>query len=95
MNKIVFAIFLVGFWLFLPIGMLLLGVSGYDSLQSDDIDVEQPTGILGIGKVLIDGLKMFFNMLIFNIPNVHEYIVYFVRFLQFLSVIVIIFLVAD
>ena len=94
MNKIIVAIFLVGFWLFLPVGMQLLGVSGYDSISTMD-EVEQPTGILGIGATLIDGLGLYFNLLIFNIPNVHEYIVYFVRLLQFMSLILIIFLVAD
>jgi len=84
MNKIVLGLFLIGFWLFLPIGMIAMNVTGYDSIENNP-KLEQRTGLFGIIDMLLDGVKIYFNMLVFNIPNVHEYIIYIVRFLQFAS----------
>lgn len=74
-GKIALALFLVGFWLFLPIGFLLFDIAGNDIIT----ERTQDTGPI----VFWDYISVYFSLLTFNIAGVSVYIKYIIWFLQF------------
>lgn len=77
------ALVLLGFWLFLPLGMMLMGVGGYSFVDGDVVTTE--TGIT------VSILNVYFRLLFFEIPSMNIFIRYFVRFLQFATAVAIVF----
>ena len=76
MDKTTIAVFIIAFWLFLPIPMMMFNIGGFDIYEN-----ESPNGINPI-----DWLTIYFKLLVFSIPSANIYIVFFVRFLQAMTI---------
>jgi hypothetical protein len=74
MGKILLALFLIGFWLFLPMGLMLFDVAGFDQVDTYPED----KGNLNFWAYI----EAYFKILTFNIAGVNVYIKYFIHFLQ-------------
>lgn len=88
-TRVVLAMFIVGFWLFLPIGLMLFDVAGFDQLDRPEVD-EPETGLAGFFQWagnIVQILGIYFQLLVFNIPGVNVFIRFIVVFLQILSAI--------
>lgn len=86
MGKIVLALFLVAFWLFLPIPMMVIGVGGFDTIEDVYVNVPDDNPNLGFfqwAKPITQLFTTYFKLLVFEIPGLQIYVRYFIRFLQF------------
>lgn len=77
LNKELIAFFLIGFWLFLPIPLMLFGVGGYNTV--DSVNAGATWGIM-------DYIGIYFKLLVFSIPDAPLILKYFVHFLQIMTV---------
>lgn len=90
-GKITIAILVVAFWLFLPVGLMLFDVAGFDYLEfSNNIEQPKDTGVIGFfswATPIIQIINIYFQTLIFNIPNLHIMFRLIINMMQIISLI--------
>lgn len=84
MKVVTFLVFILAFWIFLPIPLMFFNVGGFNVLEFNN-----PSKSVNFW----DYIGVYFDLLIFNIPGANIFIVYFIRMLQFLTVLFIILLI--
>lgn len=82
MNKIVVALFIIGFWIFLPIPMMLLDVGGYEVVDLSEAEDTGEIGFINFLGTLGNIFKTYWNLFFFNIPTSNVYIQYFLLFIK-------------
>ena len=82
MGKMTLLLFVVGFWLFLPIPFMLMNIGEYQLIDTEEIDgIEEPNAVN-----IWDVLKIYWRVLFFTIPNANIYIQYILLFFKVASV---------
>lgn len=86
-TKYALALFLIGFWLFLPVPMMLFGVGGFEEVTQNvpeniDNPAETGLGFFAWLKPITQGISLFFNLLVFNIVGIDPILARFINFLQ-------------
>lgn len=90
MNKIVLVVFLIGFWLFLPIPMIYMNIGNYDYLRENDLsdldkyENERPSFLNFLNEIGYM-VGIYLKLLFFTIPNAPALINYFLLFLKSLT----------
>lgn len=88
-NKLYLAMFLILFWFLLPFPMQKFGLGGVSEIP--DREIEQPKNAIDYFGVVWDSIKVYFSLLVFNIPNVNDYIRYFINALQISTFVLLIY----
>ena len=89
MDKIGLALLVIGFWLFLPIPMGLLGVGGYSYVSESTLDVANQNAELNLVNFITEMGKLFkvyFALIFFTIPQAPIYVNFFLLFFKSASV---------
>lgn len=79
-DKTSIAVFLIAFWLFLPLPMMLFNVGEFR-----EITIDESTNEI---SVLSSVPATYFDLLIFNIPNANFWLLRFINFLQLMTLLV-------
>lgn len=98
MSRVILAIFVIGFWLFLPLPLMYLDVGGFSEVDKSDLatiqtpNVGKLTFLFDLIQPFVVFIKMYFKLLVFSIPTVSIGIRYFFNFIQILSMIFLAFM---
>lgn len=91
MSKLKYSAFILGFWLLLPLGMAIMGIGGFDSLELN-VPSEPPrnivVGFFQWANSILDILGMYFRLFVFSIAGIPLVLQWGLRFMQLLSLII-------
>ncbi len=93
-TRVTLALFIIGFWVFLPISLQWLGITGFSIVAPPIIEEPDESG-LGFFEWLrpiTQSVSIYFKILTFNIPDIFPLLRYFLNFLQLATVTFILFM---
>lgn len=93
MNKVILALFLIGFWLFLPIPFMLLNVDGYEELDITEAEDTEEIGFLNFLGTMGNLFGIYWKLFFMSFPTVSSYINYFLLFLKVATITLAIFMI--
>lgn len=82
MNKIVLGLFIVGFWLFLPIPFMIMDIGEYQAIDLEEAEETEDIGFLDFLGTMADLFGVYWRLFFFTIPDVNQYLNYFILFIK-------------
>lgn len=87
MDKIVIALSIISFWIFLPFVMGLAGIVDYSSLGDTIKEMPQQPTLLNYIDVMMGFIWFFMMIIFFTIPNAPVIVNFFLLALKFATIV--------
>lgn len=82
MSKIIVMVFILAFWIFLPLPFMIMGVGGFENLDLTDLETQENPTFLNYLTLIWSFVSIYFRILVIGFYGVPIYINLFIWLLK-------------
>lgn len=92
MTKFLFIFFIIAFWVFLPIGYMIVDRTDFNSMDLDELSSVKKPSFIDYITISIKVIGFYFQIFSLGLPNMPNIVNFFLFFLKAVSALIVIIL---